>query len=156
LDEEGNPVKFEGITRAMDVREILAMQLKKCYRKGYQLFVAHVGEASRDAVSKLEDHEVLKEFKDVFWEVTGLSPKRDIDFSINLIPGAAPVSKDPYRMSTLELKDLQLQLEELLKKGYILPSVSPWGAPVLFVKKKDGTLRLCVDFQQLNTVTIKN
>jgi hypothetical protein len=72
------------------------------------------------------------------------------------MPGVAPVSKAPYRMSTPELKELQLQLEELLKKGYILPSVSPWGAPVLFVKKKDGTLRLCIDFQQLNKVTIKD
>jgi hypothetical protein len=72
------------------------------------------------------------------------------------MPGAAPMSKSPYRMSTLELKELQLQLEELLKKGYIHPSMSPWGAPVLFVKKKDGTLRLCIDFRQLNKVTIKN
>jgi hypothetical protein len=70
-------------------------------------------------------------------------------FSINLMPGASRVSKAPYRMSTPELKELQLQLEELLKKGYIHPSVSPWGAPVLFMKKKDGTLRLCIDFRQL-------
>jgi hypothetical protein len=70
--------------------------------------------------------------------------------------GAAPVSKAPYRMSTPELKELQLQLEELLKKGYIFPSMSLWGAPVLFVKKKDGTLRLCIDFPQLNKVTVKN
>jgi hypothetical protein len=72
------------------------------------------------------------------------------------VPGAAPVSKTPYRMSTPELKELQMQLEELLKKGYIRPSVSPWGAPILFVKKKDGTLRLCIDFRQLNKYTIKN
>jgi hypothetical protein len=72
------------------------------------------------------------------------------------MPGATPVSKTPYRMSTPELKELQMQLEELLKKGYIHPSVSPWGAPVLFVKKKYGTLRLCIDFRQLNKVTIKN
>jgi hypothetical protein len=92
----------------MAVREISAMQLKKCYRKGCQLFAAHVGEASRDAVSKLEDHEVLKELKDVFQEVLGLPLKRDINFAINLIPGVAPVSKAPYRMSTPELKELQL------------------------------------------------
>jgi hypothetical protein len=72
------------------------------------------------------------------------------------MPRVAPVSKVPYRMSTPELKELQLQLEELLKKGYIFQSVSPWGAPVFFVKKKDGTLRLCIDFRQLNKVTIKN
>jgi hypothetical protein len=92
----------------------------------------------------------------VFKEIPGLPPKGDIDFSINLMPIAAPVSRTPYRMSTPELKELQMQLEELLKKRYICPSVSPWGASVLFVKKKDGTLRLCIDFGQLNKVTVKN
>jgi hypothetical protein len=156
LDEEGNRKTVQGIPRAVAVKEISAMQLKKCYRKGCQLFAARVEEASRDAVSNIGDHEVLTKFKDVFQEVPGLPPKRDIDFSINLMPGAALVSKAPYRMSTPELKELQLQLEELLKKGYIHPSVSPWGTLVLFVKKKDGTLRLCIDFRQLNKVTIKN
>jgi hypothetical protein len=131
------------------------MQLKKCYKKGCQLFASHVEEASTDEVSKIGDHAVLKDFKDVFQEVPGLPLKRDIDFSVNLMPGATPVSKTPYRMSTPELKELQLQLEELLKKGYIRPSVSPWGAPVLFVKKKDGTLRLCIDFRQLKKVIVK-
>jgi hypothetical protein len=72
------------------------------------------------------------------------------------MPGATPVSKAPYRVSTPELKELQLQLEEILKKGYIHPSMSPWGAFILFLKKKDGMLRLCIDFRQLNKVTIKN
>jgi hypothetical protein len=70
--------------------------------------------------------------------------------------GAVPVSKTPYRMSTPKLKELQMQLEELLKKGYVCPSVSPWGSPVLFMKNKYGTLRLCIDFRQLNKVIIKN
>jgi hypothetical protein len=140
----------------MAVREISSMQLKKCYRKGCQLFAAQVEEAFQDEFSNLEDHKVLKEFKDIFQEVPGLPPKRNIDFSINLVPGAVSVLKAPYRMSTPELKEIQLQLEELLKKCYIHPSVSPWGAPVLFVKKKDGTLRLCIDFRQLNKVTVKN
>ena len=72
------------------------------------------------------------------------------------MPGAALVSKAPYRMSTPELKELQLQLKEILKKGYIRPNMSPWGASVIFVKNKDGTLRLCIYFRQLNKVTIKN
>jgi hypothetical protein len=156
LNEEGNHVTVQGIPKAMVVREISAMQLKKCYWKGCQLFASWVEEASRYVVSNLEDHKVLKEFKDVFQEVPGLPLKRDIDFSINWMPEEAPVSKAPYRMSTPELKELQLQLKELLKKGYIHPSVSPWGALVLFVKKKDGTLRLCIDFRQLNKVTVKN
>jgi hypothetical protein len=103
----------------------------------------------------LEDFSVLQEFEDVFQEIPRLPPRREIDFSIDLVPGDAPVSKTPYRMSTPELKELQMQLEELLKKGYIRPSVSPWGAPVLFVKKKDGTLRLCIDFQQLNMLSLQ-
>ena len=73
-----------------------------------------------------------------------------------MMPGATPVSKTSYRMSTPELKELHMHLEEILKKGYIFPSVSPWGAPVLFVKKKDGTLRFFIDFRQLNKVTVKN
>jgi hypothetical protein len=108
LDEEGNRKTVQGIPRAMAVREILAMQLKKCYRKGCQLFVARVEEASRYVVSNIGDHEVITEFKEIFQEVPGLPTKRDIDFSINFMPGAAPVSKAPYRMSTPELKELQL------------------------------------------------
>jgi hypothetical protein len=156
LDEEGNRKTVQGIPRVVSIREISAMQLKKCYRKGYQLFASHVEEASKDEVSKIGDHVVLKEFEDVFKEVPRLSPKRDIDFSVNLMPGATPVSKSPYRTSTSELKELELHLEEILKKGYICPSVSPWGASVLFVKKKDGTLKLCIDFRQLNKVNVKN
>jgi hypothetical protein len=113
-------------------------------------------ETPKDKVTNLEYHAVLEDFEDVFKEVLVLHPKRDIDFSINLIPGATPVSKTPYKMSTPKLKELQMQLEEILKKGYIHPSMSPWGAPVLFMKKKDGTLRLCIDFIQLNKVTVKN
>jgi hypothetical protein len=115
-----------------------------------------VEETPKDKVSRIGDHAVLKEFEHVFQEVPGLPPKRHIDFSVNLLPGVALVSKTPYRMSTLELKELQLQLQDLLKKRYICPGVSPWGAPVLFLKKKDGTLRLCIDFRQLNKATVKN
>jgi hypothetical protein len=125
LDEEGNPRKVQRIPRAGTVREISATQLKKCYRKGCQIFAAHMDEAPKDKVSIIEHHEILKDFEDIFQEVPGLPPKRDIDFSINQMPGAAPMSKTPYKMSTQELIELQLQLEELLKKGYIHPSVSP-------------------------------
>jgi hypothetical protein len=104
----------------------------------------------------LEYFLVLQEFEDVFQEIPRFPPRREIDFSIYLVLGVSLVSKTPYRMRTLELKELQMQLEELLKKGYICPSVSPWGAPLLFVKKKDGTLRLCIDFQQMNKYTIKS
>jgi hypothetical protein len=113
-------------------------------------------EIPKDKGPNLEDYVVLEYFEDVFKEVPGLPLRRVIDFSINLMPRATPMSKTPYRMSTWELKELQMKLEELLKKGYICPSVSPWGAPVLFVKNKYGTLRLCIDFKQLNKVTVKN
>ena len=100
---------------------------------------------------------MLQEFKNVFPdEIPGLPPKRDIDFTIELVPGAAPVSKAPYRMSTPEMLEMKMQLQDLLEKKYIRTSVSPWGAPVLFVKKKDGKLRLCIDYRQLNKVTVKN
>jgi hypothetical protein len=156
LDEEGNQKTVQGIPRSVVVREISALQLKKCYRKGCQLFVAHMEEASKDEVSNIGDHAVLKEFEDVFQEVPELPPKRDIDFPLNLMPGETPVSKSPYRMSTPEMKELQFHLEEILRKGYIHPSMLPWGALVLFVKKKDGMLRLFIDFRQLNKVTVKN
>ena len=133
------------------------MQLKKFCRKGFQLYAAHILEPRGDETPRLEDYRVLQEFKDVFpHEIPGLPPKRDIDFTIELMPGAAPVSKTPYRMSTLEMLELKMQLQELLEKKYIRLSVSPWGAPVLFVKKKDCTLRLCIDYRQLNKVTLKN
>ena len=80
-------------------------------------------------------------------EIPGLPPKRDIDFTIELLPGATPVSKAPYRMSIPKMLELKMQLQELLEKKYIRLSVSPWGAPVLFVKKKDGTLKLCIDYR---------
>ena len=89
-------------------------------------------------------------------ELPGLPPIREVEFSIEVIPGTTPISMAPYRMAPAELKELKTQLQELLDKGFIRPSVSPWGAPVLFVKKKDGSLRLCIDYRQLNKVTIKN
>ncbi|KAL2250218.1 UNVERIFIED_CONTAM: Retrovirus-related Pol polyprotein from transposon [Sesamum indicum] len=103
------------------------------------------------------DVPVVREFLDVFLdELPGLPPHREVDFEIDIIPGAAPISIAPYRMAPSELKELKKQLEELLDKGFIRPSISPWGAPVLFVKKKDGSMRFCVDYRQLNRITIKN
>ena len=86
----------------------------------------------------------------------GLPPEREIDFCIDVVPGTDPISMPPYRMAPAELSELKEQLQDLFDKGFIRPSTSPWGAPVLFVKKKDGSLRLCIDYRQLNKVTIKN
>jgi hypothetical protein len=89
-------------------------------------------------------------------ELPGMPPEREVEFTIDLAPGTAPIAKRPYRMAAPELVELKKQLDELLQKGYIRPSSSPWGAPVLFVKKKDGNMRLCVDYRALNEVNIKN
>ncbi|XP_074376979.1 uncharacterized protein LOC141718495 [Apium graveolens] len=88
--------------------------------------------------------------------IRGKIDYREIEFAIDLAPGTEPVSKAPYRMAPVEMKELAKQLQELLEKGVIRPSVSPWGAPVLFVKKKDGSMRLCIDYRELNKLTIKN
>jgi hypothetical protein len=117
LDEEGNQKTVQGIPRVVSIREISALQMKKCCRKGCQLFATHVEETPKDKVSKIGDPVVLKDFEDLFQEVPRLPPKKDIDFSINLIPRATLVSKSPYRISMSELKELQLKLEEILKKG---------------------------------------
>ena len=83
-------------------------------------------------------------------------PEREVDLAIEFLLGTTPISRAPYRMVPTELKELKTQLQELLEKGFVQPSVSPWGASVLFVKKKDGTLRMCIDYQQINKVTMKN
>ena len=81
---------------------------------------------------------------------------REMEFTVDVIPGTQPKSKAPYKIALTELKELKVQLQELLDKKFIRPSTSPWGTPVLFVKKKDGSLRLCIDYRELNKVTMKN
>jgi hypothetical protein len=106
---------------------------------------------------RIKEIRVTQDFQDVFPdEIPGLPPIRDNEFFIDLHPGTGPISIAPYRMTPKELQDLKEQLEDLLRKGFIRPSVSPWGTPVLLVKKNDGRSRLCVDYRQLNKATIKN
>jgi hypothetical protein len=105
----------------------------------------------------LEIIKVVSEFPDVFpKDLPGMPPERKVEFAIELLPGTAPISKRAYRVSRPELVELKKQIDELSEKGYIRPSTSPWAAPVLFVEKKDGTRRMCIDYWALNEVTIKN
>ncbi|KAA0047194.1 DNA/RNA polymerases superfamily protein [Cucumis melo var. makuwa] len=112
---------------------------------------------TREVDVSLSSEPVVRDYPDVFpEELPGLPPHREVEFAIELEPGTVPISRAPYRMAPAELKELKVQLQELLDKGFIRPSVSPWGAPVLFVKKKDGSMRLCIDYRELNKVTVKN
>jgi hypothetical protein len=107
--------------------------------------------------NQLEIIKVVSEFPDVFpKDLPGMPPERKVEFAIELLPGTAPIFKRAYRVSGLELVELKKQIDELSEKDYIRPSTSPWAAPVLFVEKKDGTRRMCIDYRALNEVTIKN
>jgi hypothetical protein len=125
-------------------------------------FVADPAPSTASAVNKLdgtalEDIKVVCEYPDVFpEELPGMPPDRDVEFVIDLLPGTTPISKRPYRMSSDQLQELKAQIKELMDKGFIRSSSSPWGAPIIFVGKKDGTQRMCVDYRSLNDVTIKN
>ena len=97
------------------------------------------------------------EFPDLFPdEIPRLPPSREVGFPIELVPSTTPISKAPYKMAPAELHELKKQLQDLLDKGFTRPNASPWGAPMLFVRKKDGTLRMCVEYRQINQMTIKN
>ncbi|GJX72584.1 putative reverse transcriptase domain-containing protein, partial [Tanacetum coccineum] len=106
---------------------------------------------------KLSDISVVRDFEDVFLDdLSGLPPQRQVEFRIDLVPGPTPIAKSPYRLAPSEMQELSGQLQELQDKSFIRPSHSPWGAPVLFVKKKDGSLCMCIDYRELNKLTVKN
>ncbi|GJW19865.1 reverse transcriptase domain-containing protein [Tanacetum coccineum] len=135
---------------------ISCIKTERYISRGCQVFMIQVMEKKSDE-KKLEDIPVVKEFPDVFPEdLPGLPPVRQVEFQIDLIPGAAPVARTPYRLAPSEMQELSNQLQELTDRGFIRPSTSPWGAPVLFVKKKDGSFRMCIDYRELNKLTIKN
>ncbi|GJS31884.1 putative reverse transcriptase domain-containing protein [Tanacetum coccineum] len=146
----------EGDRSTSRLKIISCIKASKYIERGHQLFVAHVTE-KEPKEKRLEDVPVIRDFPEVFPDdLPGLPPPRQVEFKIELVPGAAPVARAPYRLAPSELKELADQLQELSEKGFIRPSSSPWGAPVLFVKKKDGTFRMCIDYRELNKLTIKN
>ncbi|GJW69967.1 putative reverse transcriptase domain-containing protein [Tanacetum coccineum] len=126
----------------------------------HHVFLAHVNTKETEDKSgekRLEDVPIVQDFPEVFPEdLPGLPMTRQVEFQINLMPGVAPVARAPYRLAPSEMKELLEQLQELSDKGFIRPSSSPWGAPVLFVKKKDGSIRMCIDYRELNKLTVKN
>nr|GEW07023.1 putative reverse transcriptase domain-containing protein [Tanacetum cinerariifolium] len=128
--------------------------------KGCHVFLANITSTKDEDKSKgkrLKDVPVGREFPEVFPEdLLGIPPTRQVEFRIDLVSGAAPVARAPYWLAPSEIKELADQLQELTDKGFIRPSSSPWGALVLFVKKKDGSFRMCIDYRELNKLTVKN
>ncbi|GJS16557.1 putative reverse transcriptase domain-containing protein [Tanacetum coccineum] len=143
----------KGVSR---LKVISCIKARKYVKRACYLFIAHVTE-KRSKEKRLEYMPVIHVFPDVFpEEFPGLPPARQVEFRIDLVPGTAPVTRAPYRLAPFEMKELSVQLQELLEKGFIRLSSSSWGAPMLFVKKKDGSFRICIDYRELNKLTVKN
>ena len=135
---------------------ISMLKARRCLGKGCPGYLAYVIDAKKEKLD-VKDVPIVCEYPEVFPEdLSGLPPDRQVEFKIDLVPGAAPIARAPYRLAPAEMKEMMSQLQELLDKGFIRPSTSPWAPPVLFVKKKDGTMRICIDYRELNKVTIKN
>ncbi|GJV68436.1 putative reverse transcriptase domain-containing protein [Tanacetum coccineum] len=139
---------------------ISCTKTQKYMQKGFPIFLAYVTAKEVEDKSKkkrFKDVPIVRDFLEVFPEdLLGLPPTRQVEFQIDLVPGAALVARAPYRLAPSEMKEFSEQLKELSDKGFIRPSSSPWGAPVLFVKKKDGSFRMCIDYRELNKLTVKN
>ncbi|GJT36238.1 putative reverse transcriptase domain-containing protein [Tanacetum coccineum] len=138
---------------------ISSIKTQKYIDQGCQVFLIQMTKEEETKISerRIEDVLVVRDFLEVFLEdFSGLPPTRQVEFHIELIPRAAPVARAPYHLAPAEMKELAEQLKELSDKGFIRPSSSPWGAPILFVKKKDGSFRICIDYRELNKLTVKN
>ncbi|KAJ9547521.1 hypothetical protein OSB04_020064 [Centaurea solstitialis] len=153
---DGSVLEVHGEKPKRDFKLVSFMKMRSHLRKDCVAFMAHVIDKKTEEKS-IQDIPVVREFPEVFpEELPGLPPPRQVEFHIDLVPGAGPIAKSPYRLAPSEMQELSNQLQELLDKGFIRPSSSPWGAPVLFVKKKDGSFRMCIDYRELNKITIKN
>nr|XP_043619828.1 uncharacterized protein LOC122591635 [Erigeron canadensis] len=145
--EGGDVLIIQGERCGVGINLISCMKTQKYLRKGYDAILAHVT-TKEPKEKRLEDVPIAREFPEVFPEdLPRLPPIRQVEFQVDLVPGATPVARAPYRLAPSQMKELSTQLQELLDKGFIRPSSSPWGAPVLFVKKKDGSFRMCIDYR---------
>ncbi|GKF07453.1 hypothetical protein Tco_0041677, partial [Tanacetum coccineum] len=143
----------KGVSR---LKVISCIKARKYIERSCHLFLAHVTK-KKPKEKRLEDVPVIRDFPEVFPDdLPGLPPPRQVEFRIDLVPGAAPIARAPYRLAPSEMRELSVLLQELLEKGFIRPSSSLWGAPVLFVKKKDGYFRMCIYYRELNKLTVKN
>ncbi|GJS73761.1 putative reverse transcriptase domain-containing protein [Tanacetum coccineum] len=148
-----------GVRNESRLEVISSIRTQRYIEKGCRVFLIQVTKKEEVEIpeKRIEDVPVVRDFLEVFPEdLPGLPPTRQVEFHIELIPGAAPVARAPYRLAPAEMKELVEQLKELSDKGFIRPSSSPWGAPILFVKKKDGSFRMCIDYRELNKLTVKN
>nr|XP_043633041.1 uncharacterized protein LOC122604182 [Erigeron canadensis] len=153
---EGKVFSVYGDKKKGSINIINLMKALNCIRHNKNHFLAYVIDTRKEK-SSISNVDVVFEFSDVFPDdLFGIPPDREVTFHIDLVPGATPVAKAPYRLAPTEMKELMSQLQELLDKGFIQPSSSPWGAPFLFVKKKDGSMRICIDYRELNKRTVKN
>ncbi|KAM1168316.1 hypothetical protein ACFX19_030767 [Malus domestica] len=149
-------ITFMGERHVLPNSFISAIRATRLLSKGCVGFSAHVVVKDEPSL-RPENVPVVRNFIDVFLDdLPGLPPTREIEFTIDLLPGTNPISLALYRMAPAELRELKIQLQELVDKGYIQSSISPWGAPVHFVRKNDGSMRLCIDYRQLSQVTVKN
>ncbi|KAI3798882.1 hypothetical protein L1987_34166 [Smallanthus sonchifolius] len=154
--DSGDILNIYGEKPSQGLKLMSCTTARKYLQKKCVAFLAHIVERKGKDNSP-QDIPVIKDFPEVFPEdFPGLPPAHQVEFRIDLVPGANPVAKSPYRLAPSEMQELSSQLRELSDKGFIRPSVSPWGAPVLFVKKKDGSFRMCIDYRELDKLTVKN
>ncbi|WMV57246.1 hypothetical protein MTR67_050631, partial [Solanum verrucosum] len=149
-------LEWEGVYKPKQNKIISSIRASNLVEQGCLAYLAHIRDVEVESPS-IESIHVMSEFREVFPnDLSGMPPDRDIDFCIDLELGTRPISIPLYRMAPAELREVKAQIQELLDKGFIRSSASLWGAPVLFVKKKDDSMRMCINYRQLNKVTIRN